>query len=162
MKKAILHALMAGMLAIGAGGAWAQDAPAPLDTPAAPATTAPATTAPAVEQPVNIPAPDLNVNVAPPPAAPPRIDVQVDAPAPAPPSTVIIEKGEPSTSTTTNITKTETTVVQPPAEGAFNPWLAVGIGLAVLIVVLFVAMAFTDRRDHTVTTGRGTTVTTVR
>jgi len=156
MKKQILNALMATMLVFGAGGAWAQDAPLDTSTPASAATEAPA-----AEQPVNIPAPDLNVNVAPPPAAPPRVDVQVEAPA-APPSTVIVEKsGEPSTSTTTNITRTETTVVQPP-DSAFNPWLAVGIGLAVLIVVLFIAMAFTDRRDHTVMTGRGTTVTTVR
>lgn len=157
MRKQILNALMAGMLVFGAGGAWAQDAPLPADTPAATETSAPA-----VEQPVNIPAPDLNVNVAPPPAAPPRVDVQVEAPAAAPPSTVVIEKSEPSTSTTTNITRTETTVVQPDQAGAFNPWLAIGIGLAVLIVVLFIAMAFTDRRDHTVLTGRGTTVTTVR
>ena len=147
MRKQILNALMAGMLVFGAGGAWAQDsAPLPADTPA-PAAAAPA----AVEQPATIPAPEVNVNV-----PPSRVDVQVQqAPAAAPPSTVIIEKSQPSTHTSTNVSRSETTVVQPP-DSAFNPWLAVGIGLAVLIVILFIAMAFTDR------SGRTTSVTTVR
>ncbi len=159
MRNQLLNLVMAGMLVFGAGGAWAQDTAAPADA-GTPAVTTPA---PAAEPPATIPAPEVNVNVAPPAApAQPNIDVHVDAPATAPPTTVILDNTKPSSTTTTNISRTETKVIQQPADATFNPWLIFGIGLAVVIVLAFVAMAFSDRKDRTVVTGRGTSVTTVK
>lgn len=123
MTTRFLAVLLTAMLAL-AGVTLAQDAPASGGS--APTTT-------------TAPAPDVNVDVsAPAPAAP---QVNVEAP--------------PSTSTTTNntsVTRESTVVQDAPAESWVNPWILIGGGVALVIVLLFIAMAAGSGTDRTVTT----------
>jgi len=85
----------------------------------------------------------------------PDVNVQVDAPAP-PAAPQINVEAPPSTTTTTNNTSVtrESTVVQdaPAAESWVNPWILIGGGVALVIVLLFIAMAAGSGSDRTVTT----------
>ena len=84
----------------------------------------------------------------------PDVNVKVDAPAPAAPQ--INVEAPPSTSTVTNntsVTKESTVVQDAPASTWVNPWILIGGGVALVIVLLFIAMAAGSGTDrHTVTT----------
>ncbi len=88
-------------------------------------------------------------------SAPPNVNVQVEAPA-APAAPQVNVEAPPSTSTVTNNTSVtkESTVVEQPAESWVNPWILIGGGVALVIVLLFIAMAAGSggKDRHTVTT----------
>ena len=126
MTTRFLAVLLTAMLAL-AGVTLAQDAPSGAGAPAPAAPAAPA-------------APDVNVDVQA-PAAPAAPEINVETP--------------PSTTTTTNntsVTRESTVVQDAPAESWVNPWILIGGGVALVIVLLFIAMAAGSGSDRTVTT----------